>query len=96
MNRECTRCHYNIDVLYILKQDSKEQIICPNCGRKLEATKISKAVMISIFIMFFLLFLILPIRAINKVFIEVLWFIFSKNVVTAFIYEYEEKKDEAN
>lgn len=96
MGRKCTRCHYEIDAVYILKQDSKEQIICPNCGRTLEATKISKAVMLSIFIMFFLLFLILPITIINKILVEVLWYVLSKNVVTAFIYEYEEKKDEAN
>ncbi len=94
MNRQCERCRYEIDVLDVLKQESCKKIICPNCGRVLVATKISRTLVASIFTMFFLVFLLLPISFVYVVIIEIVWIYISHNILPAFLYEYEEIKED--
>lgn len=94
MNRQCERCRYEIDVLDVLKQKSREKIICPNCGRILVATKISKTLVWSVFTMFFLVFLLLPINFFYIVISEIVWIYISKNILPAILYEYEEIKED--
>ncbi|MBD7909911.1 MULTISPECIES: hypothetical protein [Clostridium] len=95
MGKICERCKYEISIAYILRQKSMEKVICPNCGRTLIATMISKILMISIFLMFFLLFLLVPVDIINKLIIETIWVMLCYSVLPAFIYEYiEDNKDE--
>lgn len=94
MERKCERCQYNIDMTYLLKQENLEEILCPNCGRVLVATDVSKMLTISFFIMFFIIFCILPLRTIVKLIILVLWSCFSKDYLPAFLYLYREKNEE--
>lgn len=95
LGKICERCKYEINAAYILRQKSMKKIICPNCGRTLVATIISKFLMMSIFLMLFLLFILVPIDIINKLIIEAIWTMVSYSILPAFIYEYEEiDKDE--
>lgn len=94
MIRKCERCQCDISMSYLLKQEKIDEIICPNCGRKLIATDLSKVVAISFFIMFFVIFCILPLKFSTILFIEIIWIMFSKCYLPAFLYMYEEKKEE--
>ncbi|MDS0524162.1 hypothetical protein NNC19_00640 [Clostridium sp. SHJSY1] len=96
LGKVCDRCKFEINSSYILRQNSMDKIICPNCGRTLVATIISKLLMLSIFLMFFLLIIIIPVDIINKLIIEAIWITISYSILPAFVYEYEElDKDEA-
>jgi CXXC-20-CXXC protein len=95
VGKVCERCKYEINISYILRQNSMGKIICPNCGRTLVATVMSKFLMTSIFLMFFLLFIIMPLDIINRLIIEAIWITISYSILPAFIYDYEEiNKDE--
>lgn len=95
MSRRCERCQYDLDISFLLKQEISNRIICPNCGRTLVATEISKVLSISFFVMFFVIFLILPIKILLIIFIESLWVLISKMYLPSILYNYiEEKKDD--
>lgn len=94
MNRHCERCGFQINVMDVLKQKSNDKIICPNCGRTLVPTKISKTLLLSVFIMFFLVFLLLPIRFIYITIVEIMWSLITFYILPAFLYEYEEIKED--
>ncbi|SFU76245.1 cxxc_20_cxxc protein [Clostridium sp. DSM 8431] len=94
MNRQCERCKFRIDTRDILKKESKDKIICPNCGRTLVATKLSKTLAFSVFIMFFLVFLLLPINFIYITIVEIVWSFITYNILPALLYEYEEIKED--
>lgn len=96
MNRQCERCRYRIDVLDVLKQESNKKIICPNCGRGLIATKISMTLVMSVFIMFFLVFLLLPISFVYIAIVEIVWSYISYKILPAILYEYEEIKEDVD
>lgn len=96
MNRQCERCRYRIDVLDVLKQESNKKIICPNCGRYLVATKVSRTLVMSVFIMFFLVFLVLPISFVYIVIVEIVWSYISFKILPAILYEYEEIKEDVD
>ena len=49
MTKKCDRCLYDISIAQILEQEKVSEIICPNCGRKLVATDLSKVVTLSFF-----------------------------------------------
>lgn len=89
--RKCSRCGYDINIRYLLKEDSFNEIICPNCGRVLIATGISRFFTLSTFIMGFSIGAILPIGIVNIAILEGAWCIFSYYVLPAFFYKYEEK-----
>jgi len=91
LGRKCTRCHYDLKTSYLLKQESFHKILCPNCGRKLVVTDISRFLAITIFIMGSLIFTMLPIKAANIVIIESIWIALSYFLLPAIIYDYEEK-----
>jgi len=91
LGRKCTRCYFDIETSYILKEESFKQIVCPNCGRTLVATDISRFLSITISIMGFLLFTILPIKILNIFIIESIWIAVSYFLLPAIIYSYEEK-----
>ena len=94
MNRQCERCRYRIDILDVLKQKSNNKIICPNCGRYLVATRVSRILVLSVFIMFFLVFLLLPISFVYRVIVEFVWSYISYEILPAILYEYEEIKED--
>lgn len=96
MGRKCTRCYYDIKNSYILKEETSKEIICPNCGRKLVVTNISRFLAITIFIMGSLIFPILPVKAVNIVIIESVWIALSYFLLPAIIYDYEEKDIDKN
>lgn len=96
MNRKCERCQYQIDVLDVLKQKDPQKIICPNCGRTLIATKISKTMVLSVYIMFFLVFILLPVSYIYIIIIEIVWSYIGYSILPAFLYEYEEIKEDVD
>lgn len=91
MKRKCTRCYFDIKTSYILKEESFRQIVCPNCGRTLVATDISRFLAITIFIMGSLVFTLLPIKVFNIFIIESIWIALSYFLLPAIIYDYEEK-----
>ena len=94
MGRKCTRCYYDLKTSYLLKQESFHEILCPNCGRTLVVTDISRFLAITIFIMGSLIFTMLPIKAVNIVIIESIWIVLSYFLLPAIIYDYEEKDKE--
>jgi len=94
VNRHCERCRYRIDVIDVLKQDSSKKIICPNCGRYLVATTISRALVMSVFIMFFLVFLLLPINFVYIILVEIIWSYIAQKILPAFLNDYEEIKED--
>lgn len=91
LRRKCTRCYYDIETRYLLKEESFQQIVCPNCGRTLIVTEISRFLAITIFIMGSLIFTLLPIKAVNIMIIEGIWIAVSYFLLPAIIYDYEEK-----
>lgn len=91
MGRKCTRCSYDIETSYLLKQESLQEIICPNCGRALIVTEISRFLAITIFTMGSLILIMLPIKAANIIIIESIWIALSYLFLPAIIYNYEEK-----
>jgi len=91
LGRKCTRCYFDIEASYLLKGESFHEIVCPNCGRALVATEISRFLAKTIFIMGFLVFPLLPIKAANIVIIESIWIALSYFLLPAFIFNYEEK-----
>jgi hypothetical protein len=91
LERKCTRCYFDLTTSYLLKAESFRQIVCPNCGRILVATDISRFLAITIFIMGSLICTMLPIKILNIFIIESIWFTISYFFLPAFIYNYEEK-----
>lgn len=91
MGRKCTRCYYDLKASYLLKQESFQEIRCPNCGRTLVVTDISRFLAITIFIMGSLIFTMLPIKAVNIVILESIWIALAYFLLPAIIYDYEEK-----
>ncbi|MGL4773817.1 MAG: hypothetical protein ACRC2K_09660 [Clostridium sp.] len=89
MSRKCEHCYWEITTKYILKQKDYERIICPNCGRTLKATKISKLLYRYIEILGVVGILLLPINLKTKLFIEGVWIGSSVLFVPAMIYSYE-------
>lgn len=96
MKRRCERCDYEINAKYLIKQDSFDKIICPNCGRTLVAKDISKVLGIIIFVVIFTMFLFFPLNYLEKVIIEVGWLLIYRDILPAFIYSYEEIKNDVN
>ena len=92
MWRKCNRCDYEISNNYLLKQKNLDEIICPNCGRTLVVTKISKWLASSFFIMISTIFIILPIKIKFKIFIECFWIIFSYTFLPILVFDYNEKE----
>jgi len=90
--RKCTRCYFDIKTSYILKEESFQEIICPNCGRSLVVTEISRFLTTTIFIMGSLMFILLPIKAANIIIAEALWIALSYFILPAIVYNYEEKE----
>jgi len=96
LKRRCERCDYEIDAKYLLKQDSFNVIICPNCGRTLVAMEVGKVLCAFVFIIVFVLFLIFPLSYLWKVIVECAWMWGYKEILPAFIYRYEEVKDDVD
>lgn len=91
LGRKCRRCYFDIKTSYILRAESFHQIVCPNCGRTLVATDISRFLAITIFIMGSLVFTILPVNILNIFIIESIWIALYYFLLPAIIYDYEEK-----
>lgn len=96
MKRRCERCDYEIDAKYLLKQDSFDKIICPNCGRTLIVKDGYKLFTTLVFIIFFVVFLFLPLGYLGIIIIEAVWSIIYDEVLPAYIYIYEEIKNDAD
>lgn len=92
MTRKCERCSYDISITQILEQEKVNEIICPNCGRKLVATDLSKFVTLSFFLMISVIFWILPLKSIIKLCIQIIWAIISAYYLPVFLYIYKEKE----
>lgn len=91
LERKCRRCYFDIKTSYLLKEESFQQIVCPNCGRTLVATSISRFLAITIFSMASLVFPLLPISFLNIFIIESIWIAIYYFLLPAIIYDYEEK-----
>ena len=94
MTRKCERCLYDISIAQILEQEKVSEIICPNCGRKLVATDLSKVVTLSFFLMVSVIFWILPLKIISKLCIQIVWAIISVYYLPVFLYIYKKKEEE--
>ena len=94
MTRKCERCLYDISIAQILEQEKVSEIICPNCGRKLVATDLSKVVTLSFFLMVSVIFWIIPLKIISKLCIQIVWAIMSVYYLPVFLYIYKEKEEE--
>lgn len=89
MLKICDRCNDEIKISYLLKQPSLDRIICPNCGRKMKVTDLSKVMALTIFITILSLFLILPIYLLYKIFFMAIWNIFSYCLLKPLVYTYK-------
>ena len=94
MTKKCERCLYNISIAQVLEQEKVNEIICPNCGRKLVATDLSKVVTLSFFLMLSVIFWILTLKIISKLCIQIVWAIISVYYLPVFLYIYKEKDEE--
>ena len=92
MCRRCKRCDGEITMSYLLNNKKIDEIICPNCGRVLVATKISKLLTLSFFIMIFTIFMILPLKIFSIILFELAWSIFSYIFLPTMLFDYEEKE----
>ena len=92
MTRKCERCSYDISITQILEQEKVSEIICPNCGRKLVATDLSKVVTLSFFLMVSVIFWILPLKIISKLCIQIVWAIISVYYLCFYIFIKKKKK----
>lgn len=90
MGRMCDRCDGDIKTSYLLKQNSLENIVCPNCGRILKVTKTSKVAMWTSYILMLSIFVILPIKLNYKIIIEGIWTLLSYYLLQSFVYTYKE------
>lgn len=89
MSRVCEHCYYEISSKYLLKQKEYEKILCPNCGRGLKVTKISKLLFRYTQILIAFVLLILPLGLKEKVVLECLWIGVSIFLLPAYVYNYE-------
>ena len=92
MCRRCRRCNSEITMSYLLSNKKIDEIICPNCGRVLIATKISKLLALSFFIVIFSILLILPLKIFSIILIEIAWSIFSYRFLPIMLFDYEERE----
>ena len=95
MSRKCERCQCDITVSYLLKQNSCSEIRCPNCGRILEVTPLSKVLVLCYYALGLLGISVFPIKVIGVVIFQVLWTAVSYYYLPDFIYFYKEKNEDS-
>lgn len=95
MSRKCERCQGEITVSHILGQDSFSEIRCANCGRILEATLISKMLVVCYLIIGIAFIAIISINILFICIIEYIWVIVSYYYLPAFLYFYKEKNEDS-
>lgn len=90
MGRVCDRCEGDIKLSYLLKQNSLENIICPNCGRTLKVTRESKIVTLASYFSTLSVFISLPIGLSYKIIISGIWTLLSNYLLEPLLYTYKE------
>lgn len=95
MSRLCERCQYDITVGYILKQESFSEIRCPNCGRLLEVTLLSKVLVLCYYVLGLLGLSVLPIGVVCILVFQYIWTVISYYYLPAFLYFYKEKNEDS-
>ncbi|MGL5151146.1 MAG: hypothetical protein ACRC7N_11310 [Clostridium sp.] len=89
MSRECEHCNWIIGTKYLLNQKDYEKIICPNCGRVLKVTKLSKLLCKYSQILGSVVVVILPLSIKLKLIMLGVWIIITILILPALLYDYE-------